>query len=181
MLVLVALGWGLFWSSIFKTVACGRSGGDVLHGVIRHGELRSIYAVRPPTIVRIVEFAVVIATILASHAFFTQSIDCVASHRIPFSDRLQQIVFASPRRIRGSITQRGCAGAISREIAAIRPLRQPPQRDPRTPVAAHRDSEPGPADDQTKVSEPGRCLGDRDRAAGIGLAGDSLDRMWPRA
>ena len=33
MIVLVALGWGLFWSSIFKSRADRRGDGDLLHGI----------------------------------------------------------------------------------------------------------------------------------------------------
>ncbi len=127
MFVLVALGWGLFWSSILKSAlaaalaAMGCTGlmlGYFMGNVIPfYGPSSASGSFRPA------QFAVVIATIAASHVFFTRSLRL---RRLPLQFR-SPIVFTGSRRPRTERIQVQSPGMVvaAPSIAVMRHLQTP--------------------------------------------------------
>ncbi len=181
MIVLVALGWGLFWSSIFKTALAAALSGMCCTGLILvMGNYALIYGA--PSANRsfgFVEFAVVIATILASHAFFTQSIGL---RRFPIEFR-SPIAFNRSRWPRsGRIQARSLSAVvpapISHENAVMRPLRTSAPARPGRPSWLVETRNLVWQTIKQGIGTWSILLAIAVAVAALGLVGDSLDRMW---
>jgi ABC-type transport system involved in multi-copper enzyme maturation permease subunit len=132
MFVLLALGWGLFWSSILKSALAAALAAMCCTGLMLSyfmGNLNpSLAASSASASFRFGQVAVVVATIAASHVFFTRSLRL---RRSPVQFR-SPIVFTGSRRPRSERIQGQSPGTVlaapfSAEIAVMRHLQIPAQ------------------------------------------------------
>jgi hypothetical protein len=128
--VLLALGWGLFWSSIFKSALAA-----ALVAMCCTGLLLGYYIQNQRFILNgasfvnqsfvLVEFVVVIATIAASDLIFTRS---VRRRRMPFQFRSPIVFTGSSSKRTGRTRSRSASAAVvprsPRPIAVVRQRRE---------------------------------------------------------